>query len=128
MNSTSASEQQYTFIRNLIDSAYGKAEDNSFGKVFMKQAKADFRGATGFGKAMSYTLPALTSAQASQLISILRDRSADEILNRVAGDERLLKLFGENVSKFWTWMQSADGIVGMDEQEAIAKAQVTFGW
>jgi len=46
----------------------------------------------------------------------------------VANDQSKLALFGENVNKFWNWMLSEDGIVGMDEQEAIAKAQVTFGW
>lgn len=128
MNSTSDTTDQMNYIRSLATQMHQRADDHSFGKVLAKQILNDLRGYTPFGQAMKWQDWTLTSQQASAVIDLLKRNTADELIERIAEDQTQLARFGAHVNKFWNWMLSADGIVGMDEQEAIAKAQTAFGW
>jgi hypothetical protein len=115
MNSTSASMKQYEFIYSLAHEAHRTAPQNTLARTFARRWCYDFKGASQLGQSINAELPKLTSTQASKLITVLRDRSADMVMERIADEPELLKLFGADTNKFWNWMLSKDGIVGIQD-------------
>jgi hypothetical protein len=121
MNSNEMTKDQQQLIYSLMIEMSRKFETSpSLGLAFLNAARLDFNPLfTRIGKPTMK----LNSKQASRLIDMLRSAvTPDSIMEAIAGDEKLLNLFGAKANRFWSWMFSADGITGMDEKDAIAKA------
>jgi hypothetical protein len=121
MTTTEMTKDQQQFIYSLMIEMSRKFETSpSLGLAFLNQARLDFNPLfTRIGKPTMK----LTSKQASKLIDMLRSAvTPDSVVEAIAGDEKLLKLFGAKANQFWTWMFSAEGVTGLDEKDAIAKA------